>query len=284
MVLLLCTREIFKCERLFLYLLILLSNVAEQILKPRLVNVLWWRGRSPLCQMLEICLDFYFQFFWNQLITLAVFFHSFTFNISHSLEFIWSKICLLILPISFLVGLMILVVGWFKKVSLWSFKVKKKLDVSFTSTLSNIFASLVYLIPSQLILLSASLLDFLYVVVTAFCNRRRYSSFSSRYLFYVLSAKVNVFFDERTFLKSSCNFIWKSFLTLRNLIFFTKSMRSFSNGINSLSCPEHLLLFKPYAEPLAQDSVVSLLLFMKKISFHRNLFMNNLIFSISCSL
>ena len=192
MVLLLCTREIFKRERLFLYLLILLSNVAEQILKPRLVNVLWWRGRSPLCQMLEICLDFYFQFFLNQLITLAVFFHSFTFNVSHSLEFIWSKICLLILPISFLVRLMSLVVGWFKKVSLWSFKVTKKLDMPFTSTLSNIFPSLVYLIPSQLILLSASLLDFLHVVVTAFCNRRRYSSFSSRYIVDVLSAKVNL--------------------------------------------------------------------------------------------
>ena len=88
------------------------------------------------------------------------------------------------------------------------------------------------------------------------------------------------FFDERTFLKSSCNFIWKSFLTLRNLIFFTKSTRSSSNGINSLSCRGHLLLFKPYTEPLAQDSVVSLLLFMKKIAFHRNFFMNNSIFSV----
>ena len=141
--------------------------------------------------------------------------------------------------------------------------------------------SLAYLIPSQFILLSVSLLDFLYVVVTAFCNRWRHSSFSSRYIFDVLSAKVNVFFDERTFLKSSCNFIWKSFLTLRNLIFFTKSMRSSSNGINSLSWGGHLLLFKPYTELLAQDSVVSLLLIMEKIAFHRNFFINNSIFSIS---
>ena len=69
-------------------------------------------------------------------------------------------------------------------------------------------------------------------------------------------------------------------ISLRNLIFFTKSTRSSSNGINSLSCRGHLLLFKPYTEPLAQDSVVSLLLFMKKIAFHRNFFMNNSIFSV----
>ena len=93
-----------------------------------------------------------------------------------------------------------------------------------------------------------------------------------------------LFSDEHIFLKSSCNFISQSFLTLRNLLFFTKSMRSSSNGINSLSCGGYLLLFKPYTEPLAQDSVVSLLLFMKKIAFHRNFFINNSIFSISCSL
>ena len=139
---------------------------------------------------------------------------------------------------------MSLVVGWFEKLALWSFKVIKQLAVPFTSTLSYIFFYLAYLIPSQFILLSVSLMDFLHLVVTAFCNRRRYSSFSSRYIFDVLSAKVNVFFNERTFLKSSCNFIWKSFLTLRNLIFFTKSTRSSSNGINSLSCGGHSLLFK----------------------------------------
>ena len=88
-------------------------------------------------------------------------------------------------------------------------------------------------------------------------------------IFDVLSVKVNVFFDECLFLKSLCNFIWKSFLTWRNLIFFTKSMRSSSNSINSLSCREHLLLFKPYTQPLVHDLVVFLLLYMKKIVFHR---------------
>ena len=139
---------------------------------------------------------------------------------------------------------MSLVVGWFEKLALWSFKVIKQLAVPFTSTLSCIFFYLAYLILSQFILLSVSLMDFLYLVVTAFCNRRRYS-FSSQYIFDVLSAKVNVFFfDEHAFFKSSCNFIWKLFLILRNLIFSTKSTRSSSNGINSLSCRGHLLLFK----------------------------------------
>ena len=141
-----------------------------------------------LCELL-------FSIFLNQSITPAVFFHSFTFNIWHSLEFIWSRIWLLVLPISFLAGLMSLVVGWFEKLALWSFKVIKQLAVPFTSTLSCIFFYLAYLIPSKFILLSVSLMDFLYLVVTAFCNRRRYSSFSSRYIFDVLSAKVNVFFS-----------------------------------------------------------------------------------------
>ena len=127
---------------------------------------------SNLCELL-------LPTFLNQLTTLAVFFHSFIFNISHILEFIWSKICLLILPISFLAGLMSLLLGWFKKFALWSFKVTKQLAVSFTSTLSCIFASLAYLIPSQFIFLSVSLLDFLFVAVTAFCNRRRYSFFQA---------------------------------------------------------------------------------------------------------
>ena len=97
-----------------------------------------------------------------------MFFHSFTFNISHSLEFIWSKICLLILPISFLAELMSLVRGWFKKFALWSFKVTKQLAVPFTSTLSSIFAFLGCLIPSHFILLSVSLMVFYMFVLQCF--------------------------------------------------------------------------------------------------------------------
>ena len=137
---------------------------------------------------------------------------------------------------------MSLVVGWFKKFALWSFKVTKQLAVSFTSTLSSIFGSLAYLIPSQCIPFSISLLDFLYAAVTAFCSRRWYSSFSSRTYLMFYQQKSMFFFDERTFLESSCNFVWQSFLTLRNLILFTKSMRSSSNGINGIKEEYHRLL------------------------------------------
>ena len=97
-----------------------------------------------LCELL-------LSIFLNQLITLAVFFHLFTFNISHNLEFI--------LPISFLAGLISLILGQLKKFTLWPFKVIKQWTTSFTSTLSTIFASLVYLIPLQFILFSVSLLE-----------------------------------------------------------------------------------------------------------------------------
>ena len=179
-----------------------------------------------------------------------MFFHSFTFNISHSLEFIWSKICLLILPISFLAGLMSLVRGWFKKFALWSFKATKQLAVPFTSTLSSIFAFWGYLIPSHFILLSVSLMVFYMFVLQCFVTDNDIPFQADTY-FMFYQRKSMFFFYEPTFIKSFCNFIWKSFLTLWNLIFFTKSMRSSLNGINSLSCGEHLLLVKPYIEPLA---------------------------------
>ena len=76
---------------------------------------------------------------------------------------------------------------------LWSVKVIKQLAVPFTWTLSGVFTFLVYLIPLQFILLAVSLLDFVYVVLTAFCNRWWYFAFSIRCIFDVLSAKVSFF-------------------------------------------------------------------------------------------
>ena len=111
-------------------------------------DFLAWK-KSFMSNIRNLC-QFLLSIYLNQLITLAVFLHSFTFNISHGLEFIWSKICLLILPIWFVAGLMSLVVGWFKKFALWSFTVTKQLAVPFTSTLSSTFASLPYKIHCSL--------------------------------------------------------------------------------------------------------------------------------------
>ena len=62
--------------------------------------------------------------------------------------------------ISFLAGLTSLVAGWFKKFSLWSFKVIKQLAIPFTSAFSSIFASLTYFIALKFVSLAVALLDF----------------------------------------------------------------------------------------------------------------------------
>ena len=135
----------------------------------------------------------------------------------------------------------------------------------FTSTLSNIFPSLVYLIPSQLILLSASLLDFLHVVVTAFCNTRRYSSFSSRYIVDVLSAKVNLSLkniptsNERTYklqliekIKLFINKLrWKDIFFINNSKETTESCASGSAyGLKSNKCSRQLKELIPFENDL----------------------------------
>ena len=59
---------------------------------------------------------------------------SFSFRISSVNVFIWSKICSLILSISFLDGFTRLVVWWFIKFPLWSFKVTKDLLAPITQS------------------------------------------------------------------------------------------------------------------------------------------------------
>ena len=84
--------------------------------------------------------SFLFLIFLNNLITLIVFFDSLSLNSLTNSAFNWSKICLLILLVSFLDGLMGLVVGWLIKFSLCFFKVTQELNVPFLSILSYISA------------------------------------------------------------------------------------------------------------------------------------------------
>ena len=109
--------------------------------------------------------------FFNQFITLSVFFHALTFISSEKVLFIFCNMCLLILPISFFTGFSNLVVGRFKKFSLWSFNMMKLLPVSLISILSMMFAPLVCLIPSLFIFVAVHLSVFLYFDVIAFCKR-----------------------------------------------------------------------------------------------------------------
>ena len=94
-------------------------------------------GKNPLYQTKNLYSPL-LLIILNHLITLIVFFHSFTLNLLTNSLFIWSNICLLILPISFLDEFMSLVVGWLVNLSLWSFRVIKELLVPFISILSNI--------------------------------------------------------------------------------------------------------------------------------------------------
>ena len=109
--------------------------------------------------------------FLNQFIMLSVFFHSFSFISSGKVLFTFCNMCLLILPISFFTGFSNLVVGQFKKFSLWSFNMMKLLPVSLISILSMMFAPLVCLIPSLFIFVAVHLSVFLYFDVIAFCKR-----------------------------------------------------------------------------------------------------------------
>ena len=109
-------------------------------------------GKNLLYRTAKFCIiSCYSLIFWNHLITFTVFCHSFMLNLLSNSVFIWSKMCLLILLISFLDQFMSLVVGWFAKFSLWSFKVKMELPVPLISILPNISACFANLTPSLLI-------------------------------------------------------------------------------------------------------------------------------------
>ena len=125
----------------------------------------------------------------NQFITLSVIFHSFTFVSSDKVLFLFCNMCLLILPISFFAGFSNLVVGRFKKFSLWSFNVIKLLPVPLISILLMTLTSLSCLIPSLFIFVAVRLCVCLYFDAIAFYKRFEYSSLLRRYIFDVLSPK-----------------------------------------------------------------------------------------------
>ena len=104
--------------------------------------------------------------FSNELITSVVFFQSLSFNFSRNQMLILSNTVLQILPISFFAGFNNLVVGWFTKLSLWSFKVKKQVLVPLISILSNISARFAYFVPHLFIIVSIPFVAFLYLTVT----------------------------------------------------------------------------------------------------------------------
>ena len=114
-------------------------------------------GQKSLISNVKIVYKCLLRMLFNQFITLSVFFHSFTFVSSDKDVFIFCNMCLLILPISFFAGFSNLVVGPFKKFSLWSFNMIK-LPVLLISILSMTFISL-------FIFVAVSLSVFLYFLI-----------------------------------------------------------------------------------------------------------------------
>lgn len=173
-------------------------------------------------------------------------------NLLHNKEIILPSISLLILHILFLAGFFSRVLVWLMKLALWSFNVIKQLSAPFTSILSKTFAAFANLIPPRFILIAAHFRAFLYVDVIAFVNRCLYSSYSSRYMFNVLSVGVKVLFDKCTLFISSFRLFWNWFLTF-DLILFTSLIRSSSSFISSFNCGRHWLLFKPYFASISRS-------------------------------
>ena len=130
-----------------------------------------------------------------------------------------------------------------------------------TCILSSMFTFFPYLIPSMFIFSAPSLLVFLYVVVIEFWRKCLYSSFVKRYMLDVLSAGVGVFVDDYNCCKLSLSLSWNAFRIFLNLIFFTKSVKSFSNGTKSFTCGGHFLVFNPY---FGDSSLSTSLLFVKR--------------------
>ena len=218
--------------------------------------------------------------FINHSITFCVFFYWLTFNCSIRLELILSKTTLLILPISFLAVLMSLTVGLFWKLSLWSLRVKKKLlpSLIYGQCKASLFFKLSF--PFLFILSLIFVFVFLYFGVIAFRNNLLCSSFVSRYMLEVLSAKVFVFFELWVNLTSYWSVVWKSLLVFLNLMSLTTTIKSFSNVESSLTCFGEWNVFSPYFStyPFCLHPVWYM------IAFHLILFINISIFSTNCNL
>ena len=130
------------------------------------------------------------------------------------------------------------------------------------SILSMMFASLAYLIPSLFIFVAVCLSLFLYFDVIAFCKRFKCSSKVRRYIFDVLSAAVNVLFDDCL-----------EFYYLLYYLCFTNFVKSSSNQTTVLLA----------VEILCAVGSVWFVTFIKNMAFHLNFLIKSSTFCISCN-
>ena len=77
---------------------------------------------------------------------------------------------------------------------------------------------------------------FLHLDVTAFCKSYSCSSFLGQHKLAVFSANVTVLCELRSDVITLLIFVWTELLVFRNLIFFTKVLRSFLKANKSGTC------------------------------------------------
>ena len=217
--------------------------------------------------------------FMNHSITFCVFVHWLTFNCFIRLQVILSKMIWLIVPISFLDGLINLTVGLFWKFFLWSLRMKKQILSLLIS--SRCKASLFFKISFPYLFISSLIFVFvfLYFEVIVFRNYLVCLSVVSRYMLEFLSVKVIVFFELWINLMSYWSVVGKSLLAFLNLMSSTKAINSFSNAESSSTCFGQCNIFSQYFS----NFLFCLHPASYMIAFYLILFINFSIFSTNCN-
>ena len=198
-------------------------------------------GKTLWCQKLQIHETFLSGILLNQSMTFWVFFHWLKLKCSLIAKLILSSIT----SSSFFAGFINLTCGLLAKLFLWSFNVKKEFFSPLISMRFRILLFFKFFLLAILIFFLIELLAFLEFDVTALARSSWCSSLLNRYMLNVLPADVSVFFDCLTVLMLFFNFVTNWFLTLRKLITFSMSIRSFFNRTSPFTCFGHFNVFKP---------------------------------------
>ena len=126
--------------------------------------------------------------------------------------------------------------GWFKKFSLWSSIVIKQLDSALRFIMWIMLSKIFWTISFPFLIILDAFVGFFYGLrlLYLYVFFSLYSSFVSLNIFDVFSAGVMVFLDCRINFKPDFHVLCSWLCTVRNLIFVTISIKSFSKVANSL--------------------------------------------------
>ena len=174
------------------------------------------------------------------------FFHWLKLSLCLSSLFTACIINLLNLPSSFLAGFISCTDRLFCKFSLWSFNMIKQLLLPLMSMHCRIYLSFRMFLLLMLIFFFMLLFDFLCVEVMELFKKVLYWPLLNLYMLLVLSANVIVLSDVLIIFISCWSFFWNCFFAFLNFMFFSKAIKSFSNGTSLFTFPGHLVDLSPY--------------------------------------